>query len=66
MPQKHDLEIIISPDGQLKVEVKGMKGPACLASLKALADKVGTMTSHDLHAEYYEKPSTGTQGQQRL
>ncbi len=61
MATKHEIEIFISPDGQVKLDIKGVKGPSCMASLKALADQVGIVTSQELKSEYYETET----GQQR-
>lgn len=65
MAEKHDLEIIITPDGQIKMEVKGMKGPACLSTLKSMADKLGVIKSEELRSEYYEQPSNIVKKQNR-
>ena len=59
MATKHEIEVVISPDGQVKLDVKGMKGPSCLPGVKKLADAVGELKSQDLTSEFYEKPSAG-------
>ncbi len=61
MPQKQDLEIIITQDGQIKVEVKGMKGPGCLSELEKVAQKLGEVNSQQLRPEYYQHPAAGDQ-----
>lgn len=65
MADKHDLEIIITSEGEIKMEVKGMKGPACLTKLKAITEKLGEMKSQDLHPEYYEQRPTNERKQTR-
>ena len=53
MPQ-HDIEIVISPDGSVKVHVKGAKGKACLEYSQWLADLVGKVRDQTYTSEYYE------------
>jgi hypothetical protein len=66
MAEKHDMEIIITPDGQVKMEIKGMKGPACVPAIQKVAEKLGRVDTQNLKPEYYEKPATGTKDQTRL
>jgi len=60
MPKTHEIELFISDDGELKVHIKGMKGPACLKILDTLSKEVGPEKERTLTPEYYEKPETGT------
>jgi hypothetical protein len=53
MPSKHEIELFISDDGELKVHIKGMKGPGCLNILDALVKEVGIEKSRQLTGEYY-------------
>lgn len=55
MASKTEIEIIIAPDGSVKLDVKGIKGPSCLIEVKKLADAVGTLESTDIKPEYYER-----------
>lgn len=54
MPAKHEIELFISDDGELKVHIKGMKGPGCLKILASLTKEVGIEKSRQLTGEYYE------------
>ncbi len=54
MAGKHEIELFISEDGELKVHIKGVKGPGCLKTLEEIADQVGQITEKSLTAEYYE------------
>jgi hypothetical protein len=58
MPNSHEIELLISDDGELKVHIKGMKGPGCLKILEDLAKEVGHLKEKELTGEYYEKPET--------
>lgn len=57
MAAKQEIQILITPEGEVKLEVKGMKGSGCLLEIKRLADQLGQMKSQDLAPEYYEKPT---------
>ncbi len=58
MPNSHEIELFISEDGELKVHIKGMKGPGCLKVLNSLAKGVGYLKDKELTGEYYKKPQT--------
>ena len=51
---QHEVEITISKTGEVKVHVKGVKGKACLAYAKWLAELVGKIRNQQLTSEYYE------------
>jgi hypothetical protein len=51
---QHEVEITISKTGEVKVHVKGVKGKACLAYSKWLAELVGKIRNQQLTSEYYE------------
>ena len=54
MARKEELFITISPEGEVKVEIKGMKGPKCLDVVKLFEQKIGLITQRQLTPEYYE------------
>ena len=58
MANKHEIELFISEDGELKVHIKGIKGSACLKVLDSLAGGLGTIKDKELTSEYYESTST--------
>ena len=51
---QHDVEIIISKTGEVKVHVKGVKGKGCLEYAEWLAEVVGKVKDRQLTSEYYE------------
>lgn len=65
MADKHEIEIIIAADGQVKLDVKGLKGPTCLTAIKKLADNVGEIVSTNIKPEYYERGQSQTQSKTR-
>lgn len=53
MASKQEVELFVSEDGQVKVHIKGINGPACLKVLSALSSKIGVEGERRLTAEYY-------------
>ena len=64
MASKVEIEVIIAEDGQVRLDVKGIKGPACMPEVKALAEKVGRLSEQAPTGEFYEKPAQ-TRSQQQ-
>jgi hypothetical protein len=56
MAGKHEIELFISDDGELKVHIKGIKGPGCLKVLDSLVKEMGVENERTLTGEYYETP----------
>ena len=54
MAGKQEVELFISEEGELKVHIKGIKGPGCLKVLEALAKEIGSEKGRTLTGEYYE------------
>lgn len=52
--RKQDLEITISPTGEVSFVVKGMAGKGCLDETKFLENALGNaVTSREMTSEYY-------------
>jgi hypothetical protein len=57
MAERKELEITISPDGEVSVRVKCIKGASCVDETKFLENALGnTIESRELTPEYYEAP----------
>jgi hypothetical protein len=54
MAGKQEIELFISEDGELKVHIKGIKGPGCTKVLDSLAKELGTVKEQQPTSEYYE------------
>jgi hypothetical protein len=53
MAHRHELEIVITPSGEVQVDVKGMKGKACLEPMTLFEEAIGRVKTKRLTAEYY-------------
>ncbi|UCG47803.1 MAG: DUF2997 domain-containing protein [Phycisphaerales bacterium] len=51
---QHEVEIVISPSGEVKVHIKGVKGKGCLEYAAWLTEIVGKLKDQKLTSEYYE------------
>lgn len=57
MAQRKELEIKISPTGEVTVQVKCVPGQACVEETKFLEDALGgQIKDRELTSEYYEQP----------
>jgi hypothetical protein len=62
--RKQELQITISPTGQVSWTVKGVKGSDCLAETKFLEEAMGgVVLEQEKTGEYYEEPQRGYLGQ---
>ena len=59
MAQRKELEITISPTGEVSVQVKCIPGQSCVTETKFLEDALGgEIKSRELTSEYYQQPAT--------
>jgi hypothetical protein len=57
--QLQEVDIYIEKDGQVRLEVRGVKGPGCLDLTKALEEALGgEVTSREMKPEAYEVEQT--------
>ena len=53
---KQDIEITISPKGEVTFTVKGVKGPNCLSETKFLEEALGGVVTEQVKTgEFYEQ-----------
>ena len=52
---KKELEITISPDGAVHVDVKGVKGKSCADLVKFLEESLGEVRDRKFKPDYYER-----------
>ena len=53
-----ELRIYIHGNGEVKVEVEGVKGDQCLQLTQFLEEALGTVTERELKSEYYRVAET--------
>jgi hypothetical protein len=55
---KIEIEIVFSPEGEVRLETRGLKGKTCLEETAALEKALGTVTGRTKTSEYYQQPAT--------
>jgi hypothetical protein len=53
MPQR-EFDILISPKGEVELQVKGYKGKTCLEAMRLFEQIVGELKSQTVTSEFYE------------
>lgn len=54
MAEKQELEIEITPDGETKVHIKGLKGKKCIEYVEIFKKVLGEVKEEKHTSEYYE------------
>jgi len=56
MAARHDLEITISPTGEVEIAVKGVNGPQCVKITRDLEEALGLVSNREKTSEFYKEP----------
>ncbi len=59
------IEIIVSPDGQVKLQTKGFAGPSCQEASHFLEQALGTKTGDQPTSEFHVNVENVQQNRQR-
>lgn len=54
MSGKQELEITISNDGEVSINVHGAKGSSCLDLTKEIEESIGVVTEREKKSSFYE------------
>lgn len=57
---KQDIEITISPSGEVSFTVKGVKGGGCIEETRFLEEAVGSVVEREKTSEFYEEAPAGS------
>ncbi len=58
MAEKIEIELLFTPDGEVRLETRGLKGKTCLAETESLERALGTVKERQKTSEYYQQPAT--------
>jgi hypothetical protein len=58
MADKIEIEIVFTPEGEVRLETRGLKGKACLDEISALEKALGNVTERARTSEFYQQPAT--------
>jgi hypothetical protein len=57
MSEIQEIDVFISPSGEVKIEVRGVKGQQCLSLTKGIENSLGGKIEHREHTEeFHENP----------
>lgn len=60
MADRIEIEVSISPDGEVRLVTRGLKGEDCLAETRGLEEALGEVRDRQKTGEYWERASAGT------
>jgi hypothetical protein len=55
---KIEIELVFTPQGEVRLETRGLKGKTCLTETEALEKALGTVKDRIRTSEYYQQPAT--------
>jgi hypothetical protein len=58
--ERVEIEVTLTPDGEVRIVTHGLKGQACLAETDALEKALGEVRSREKTAEYYQQSSSSS------
>jgi hypothetical protein len=54
--EKVEIELVFTPEGEVRMETRGLKGKACLTETETLERALGTVKERTKTSEYYQEP----------
>ncbi len=57
MAEKIEIELLFTPDGEVRLETRGLKGKTCLDETESLERALGTVKERQKTSEYYQQPA---------
>ncbi len=54
MAVRHEIDIEITPDGEVKLQVRGVAGAECLELTRKLEEELGLVVEREKTSEYYQ------------
>lgn len=57
MADKIEIELLFTPDGEVRVKTRGLKGKTCMDETESLERAVGTVQEREKTSEFYQQPT---------
>jgi hypothetical protein len=57
MADRIEIELLFTPDGQVRLETRGLKGKTCVEETAALEKAIGKVERRTRTAEFYQQPA---------
>jgi hypothetical protein len=55
---KIEIELVFTPEGEVRLQTRGLKGKTCLTETESLEKALGTVKEREKTSEYYQQPAT--------
>lgn len=62
MAERLEIEVLITPEGEVKLTTRGLKGQACLEETRALEAALGRVRARTKTSEFYQGTAAGKAG----
>jgi hypothetical protein len=56
--EKIEIELVFTPEGEVRLETRGLKGKTCITETRSLEQALGTVKERAKTSEYYQQPVT--------
>jgi hypothetical protein len=53
--EKIEIEVTLTPDGQVKLETRGLKGQSCMEEIEVLERQLGKVVRRQKTSEFYQQ-----------
>lgn len=57
MAEKIEIELVFTPDGEVRMRTRGLKGKTCMEETESLEKAIGTVKDREKTSEYYQQPA---------
>lgn len=57
MADKIEIELLFTPDGEVRLKTRGLKGKSCMEETESLERAIGTVKEREKTSEYYQQPT---------
>ena len=58
MAEKIEIELVFTPEGEVRLATRGLKGKTCMEETEALEKALGSVKARAKTSEYYQQPAT--------
>jgi hypothetical protein len=55
--EKIEIELVFTPEGEVRLETRGLKGKTCVTETESLERALGTVKERTRTSEYYQQPA---------
>ena len=57
MAEKIEIELVFTPEGEVRLETRGLKGKTCMEETEALEKALGSVAKRTRTSEFYQQPA---------